>query len=313
MRHFLLIDPLEKLNIKKDSSLLLALTLQERGIETFLFFQKDFSINNTSSQRLKVYKFKGHKKNESVYLNDFQITDSFLIDLNTSDVIHMRLDPPVDGRYLRVLWMLDHLSSSGIRVLNNPRGIMNFNEKLYAYRTEGAVPSFVGESLDLAKDFLESLNLTTDVILKPLDLYSGIGVEKLSKYNWEQRFQEKVRELNGPVVLQPFKSEVENGEMRAIYFKEQEIGTILKVPREGEFLSNIAQGASFYKVELSVAMKIKCEKIALELSSFGVDWIAFDILGEAITEVNITCPGLLVEVSHAYGENLSHKIIDLMI
>lgn len=312
MRQLLLIDPLEKLNLKKDSTLMFALCLQKRGIETYIFFEDDFSIHNQGKQQLTVHAFKGSFKEDGIYLADFATTESKVIELTKNDVIHMRLDPPFDSRYLRILWMLDHLVARDIKVVNDPRGIMQFNEKLYAYRAEGSVPSFIGQNLRLAQEFVRKLEKTSSLILKPLDLYSGIGVEKLSLENWEQRFEEKVQELSGPVIVQPFIEAVAEGEIRSIFFKGQEIGTILKTPKKGEFLSNIAQGATFHAEPLSDISRARCDFFVKELMGYGVDWVAFDILGDIITEVNITCPGLLVEVSYAHKKNLADVIINLM-
>lgn len=314
MRQLLLIDPLDKLNIKKDSSLMLALAMQKRGIETYIFFESDFAIHNQGTQKLRVHSFKGTLKEDQIYLASFETTGEKVIELSQSDVIHMRLDPPFDSRYLRILWMLDNLVAQGIKVMNDPRGIMQFNEKLYAYRSQGATPSYVGQNLKLAQQFVQGLDpKPSDLILKPMDLYSGLGVEKLTFNHWEKRFEEKVVELQGPVIVQPFVEAVMKGEIRSVYFKGVEIGTILKTPKDGEFLSNIAQGASFWAEPLSDLAKSRTEPIVKELMQYGVDWVAFDILADAISEVNITCPGLLVEVSYAYQKNLADVVIDMMI
>lgn len=313
MRHLLLIDPLDKLNIKKDSSLMLALSLQRRGIECFVFFEKDFAIHNQGTQKLTVHAFKGSFKPDGIYMESFETTESKVIELGPTDLIHMRLDPPFDSRYLRILWMLDDLCEKGIQVLNHPRGIMLFNEKLYAYRAQGSVASFVGSNVKLAAQFVHQLNpKPSALILKPMDLYSGLGVEKWPVTGWEKRFEEKVNELNGPVIVQPFIEEVTKGEIRSLYFQGQEIGTILKTPKDGEFLSNIAQGATFGPHPLTDIARARCEAIVKELMGFGVDWVAFDILGDAVTEVNITCPGLLVEVSYAHQKNLADVVIDMI-
>lgn len=313
MRHLLLIDPIERLNIKKDSSLMLALALQKRGIECYVFFEKDFAIHNQGTQKLTVHSFRGSLKEDGIYLAGFETTGSKVVELNNQDLIHMRLDPPFDSRYLRILWMLDHLAEMGIQILNHPRGIMLFNEKLYAYRAQGSVESFVGSNVKLAAQFIQNLNpKPSALILKPLDLYSGIGVEKLPVTGWEERFEEKVNELNGPVIVQPFIEAVTKGEIRSMYFKQKEIGTILKMPKDGEFLSNIAQGATFGPHALSDVARARCEAMVKELAQYGVDWVAFDILGDAITEVNITCPGLLVEVSYAHKKNLADVVIDMI-
>ena len=314
MRQLLLIDSLEKLIIKKDSSLMLALAMQKRGIETYVFFEHDFAVHNQGVQKLRVHSFKGSLKDDQIYIESFDTIDEKVIELTTSDVIHMRLDPPFDSRYLRILWMLDHLVSMGIKVMNDPRGIMIFNEKLYAYRTQGSTPSYVGQNLKLAQQFVHKLDpKPSALILKPMDLYSGLGVEKLGLNHWERRFEEKIIELQGPVIVQPFIEAVLSGEIRSLYFKGKELGTILKTPKDGEFLSNIAQGATFHAEPLTDKIRKQCQLIVDELSTFGVDWVAFDILGDAIQEVNITCPGLLVEVSFAHKKNLADVVIDLMI
>ena len=110
-------------------------------------------------------------------------------------------------------------------------------------------------------------------------------------------------------MVQPFDEKVESGEIRSLFFNGLEMGTILKVPPKGEFLANIAQGASYEKFELNSSLKTICKDITSTLKKEGVYFVAFDIIGDCISEVNITCPGLMVEVSEACGENLAQKIV----
>ncbi len=313
MRHLFYIDPLEKLNLKKDSSLMLALSAQSQGHECLLIFEKDLNWSN-GDLRVKASRFDGGF--EGFYLKNFNITQQLMLSPKAGDILHMRLDPPFDGRYLRYLWLLDQWERQGVRVINRPRGIMQFNEKLLAYQQEGSIPSWVGEDFEGFSVFKQKLKTlgVTEIIMKPLDLYSGIGVEKwdLAASELDQRFKSKAHELGGPIVVQSFMPEVYKGEIRAIYYAGQHIGSILKKPKAGEFLSNIAQGAAFDIIDLSPSVQWKCTTICRELSSTGVDWVAFDILGETPTEVNITCPGLLVEVSHAHQKNLALDILKLI-
>ena len=313
MRHLFYIDPIEKLNTKKDSSLMFALTAQEQGHECLLLFEKDLAWSNHSSP-LRTFKFSANF--DGFYLKNFKVTETTHTSLRPGDILHMRLDPPFDGRYLRYLWLLDQWERKGVRVINRPRGIMQFNEKLLAYQQESSVPSWVGEDLGGFQAFIDQLKsrAVKEIILKPLDLYSGIGVEKWDIHSpeLENRFAQKALELSGPIVVQSFMPEVYQGEIRALYYAGKHIGSILKKPKSGEFLTNIAQGAAFEAKELSPSLQAKCEKICAELSSQGVDWVAFDILGETPTEVNITCPGLLVEVSHAHQKNLAAEILKLL-
>ena len=315
MAHIFFIDPLEKLNIKKDSTLMMALSFQQKGEECYLLFEEDFSIKNTGGDQLQVYKFHGKFRDESFYLDQITKGEAKTLKLSSEDILHMRIDPPYDSRYQRYLWMLDFLRERvGLEVLNHPLKIMKHNEKLVAIKKrEYSHPSFVGSSQREFLDFIEELKELghEEVILKPLDLYSGIGVEKAPiDKELASKFKIKVDEFHGAIVCQPFVKDVYNGEYRSIYFDAFEVGTILKKPQKGEYLANIAQGAAFDKTPLDGQLKELCDKVAKELLDDGVRFIAFDLLGGKINEVNITCPGLLVEVSHAYDQNLAHIILN---
>lgn len=312
MKQILFIDPLEKLNIKKDSTLMLAATMKQMQIEVVLLFEQDFYFSNYANGGLLVYDFDVQFAEDGFYLKSFAKTQAKKIQLKAQDIFHMRIDPPFDARYLRYLWMLRSFQQVGVKVINSPDGILKFNEKLHAYSQKSSLPSFVGASVSEFENFCRSLSTNyQDLILKPLDMFQGMGVEKLSLQdtNLLSRFSEKIIECGGPVVAQPFYNAVKDGEIRSIYFLGSELASILKVPREGEFLANIAQGASFSPVQLSSSVKSDCDQIAKDLNAEGVPWVAFDIMGSHVSEINITCPGLLVEVSYAVKRNLAKEII----
>jgi len=314
MKHILFIDPLTKLALEKDTSLLLALTLKENNIPTWLLFEEDLYWNNSSDPlEINVHDFSG-SIDSHYYLNDFRLLDKKRITLDAGDIVHMRIDPPFDLRYLRFLWILNAMKKNGIRVINDPEGILCYNEKLFAYEQPESMDTYVGkqpQELDLFLKKLQGQGLT-DVVMKPLDLYQGIGVEKVSIADAREHFLEKTKNLQGPVIVQPFYDDVASGEIRSIFFNGLELGNILKIPKDGEFLANIARGASYHLCELSKKQKQTCQRISQELMHKGINFIAFDLLGDYVSEVNITCPGLLVEVSSAYKTNLAKKIIDLI-
>lgn len=312
MKHIMFIDPIEKLNPKKDSTLMLAATMKGQGIDVALLFEKDFYVTNQGETVFRLYNFSSEFYEDGAYTRKFTLEDSYLYPLKTNDVIHMRIDPPFDTRYLRYLWMLRFLQGKGIKVLNSPDGILRYNEKLHAYSQPSSLHTYVGSSPDGFMEFVSRLSLVPELILKPLDLFQGMGVEKVSTTQPDllEIFRKKVADNNGAIVAQPFCPEVAQGEVRALYFKGKELGSILKVPKSGEFLANIAQGAAFHAIELDPPLKLECDRICRELMEEGVDWVAFDILGGHVSEVNITCPGLLVEVSFAHKKNFALKIIE---
>lgn len=314
-RHILLIDPLEKLVIKKDSSLLLALSMKERGIPVCLVFEDDFFCANKGPKSLTVTDFEGEFLDGGPYLKEFKLTRKYEIQVGTNDVFHMRLDPPFDSRYLRILWMLKMWKSQGADVINSPEGIAAYNEKLFAYEQADSLQTYIGSSYSAFLNYVSDIKKkgVEFLIFKPLDLYQGMGVEKLSiNDDLQKRFQDKVKECHGPIIAQPFDASVTRGEVRSLYFMGKELGSILKVPPAGAFLANIVQGASYDVVELNDIQRKACEKVCHELMEVGVPWVAFDILGNNVSEVNITCPGLLVEVSKAKKKNLAFDIIDLL-
>jgi len=318
MKHILFIDPIEKLAPKKDSSLQLALTLKEMEREVYLLFEKDFFFANDEVPVFKCYRFDGAFLHQSPYLEKFTLGAIEEVKMNEEVILHMRIDPPFDTRYLRYLWMLRALKTKfSIKVINDPEGILIHNEKMICYESEKSVGTYVGSSVEGVLSFIKNLRGTKEnypaLIMKPIDLYQGIGVIKIEENSCEvdilSQFSQKKEEFKGPVVVQPFIKEVEQGEIRSIFFGAKEMGSILKTPPEGQFLANIAQGATYEKVELSSEVKAECERYCKELMAVGVPWVAFDILGDIVQEANITCPGLLVEVSSALGENLAIPII----
>ena len=145
MRHLLFVDPIEKLNIKKDSSLMIGLSLMKQGDEVYLLFEKDFSVFTKEPTKLLVYPYTGRYKEEGFYLENISLQEPLEIVLTESDILHMRIDPPYDSRYQRYLWMLDFLEEkSKVKVVNKPLGIMKHNEKLAAFKRDKSLESFIG-------------------------------------------------------------------------------------------------------------------------------------------------------------------------
>jgi glutathione synthase len=153
-----------------------------------------------------------------------------------------------------------------------------------------------------------------EIVLKPLDLFSGLEVEKCARDDKDliSIVESKANKLKGMFVIQPFLPAVFEGELRVITMNGKIIGTILKVPKKGEFISNIASGAQFKIAQLNPHLSSKIQKMAMKLKALGLIWVAFDVLGEVIQEANITCPGLLVETSHAAQKNLAFELIKFM-
>ena len=310
-KHLFLIGDIGKLNIKKDSSLLLAHSLKQKGAEVYIVQEKDFFVlPHHSKQLLYAHEFYSTLFENQFYMEKFELIAAKQINVDTDWIVHMRCDPPVDQRYTRFLWMLMSLKKHGAKITNDPNAIIQFNEKLVVYDYEiPQVKSFYGEANQGLKDFL-TMSQYEEIIVKPMDSFSGIGVEKISlKELGVDKAFEMIAKRAEAVIVQPFLEQVYQGEHRTLYLGAKCIGSIVKYP-QGSYLANIAQGAKFEKAEMSEQVLDYCQKIATDLLKMGIDFIAFDILDDMVTEVNITCPGLVNEVSTAMGENLADYYAD---
>lgn len=308
VQHLFFIDSLEKLNIKKDSSLFWATTLKKQGEAVFLLFAKDFYVTNDLKNplTLQVYEFDA-KLRSDFYIDHVTLMDSRPCVLQPGDCCYLRLDPPFNESYLHALWLLRALEARGVRVTNSPRGVLLHQEKLTAYLSEEkSLPSFVGKIGPDCIRFLEQLQAQgfKEFIVKPLNSFSGIDVHKFSV---EDHFEDYLKNKTGIkdyFVLQPFLTQIYQGEFRSLFWQGKHWGTIIKKPKEGGYLTNVAQGGSFTTGTLTEIGHQKCETLAKMLFKDGVDLVAFDVIGDIVSEANITCPGLFVEVSHALGKNI---------
>lgn len=317
MKHLILIDPLEKLMIKKDTTIQFALALKEFEQEVYFVYEEDFSFSNDGHRELLCRKFNGSLGNDGISPETCEIVSMSMIELDSDCYFHMRLDPPFDTRYLRILWILAAMEKAfGCHTINNAEAIAITNEKLDAYLLKDSVASYVGGSLKGVMAFCERLKARghQDLVIKPLDLYQGIGVEKISINNQsEEIIKSRIKEFGGALVAQPYLPSVEKGEIRSVFFAGTHLGSILKRPKKGDFISNIAHGATFEAYQLTKEEFALCEEAAIDLHKKGLPWVAFDLLDGKIQELNITCPGLLVEVSKANHKNLSNDLIEIFL
>ncbi len=310
MRHIFLLDPLEQLKPYKDSSLMMALTCKELGIETYLLFIDDYHIHSQESPSLKVHHFSG-KIRKDFFMEAIELEASKSIKLEKNDVFHFRPDPPVDAKYLNLAWMTQYLKEKiGFRVVNDPMGAISYNEKLLSFKEENSLESVVSNQFEVFKNFSETLiqKNIEEFIVKPLNLFSGIGVEKYHVKELE-KLELRLSKSNDLLLMQPFDERINAGEVRSIFWESSHLGSVLKIPKAGSILSNTSQGSSIREVSIDEKLLDQCEKICNELLDFGVKLVAFDILAGNISEVNITCPSLLVELSHIYKENKCLEII----
>ena len=314
LKHIFLIDEIQKLNLKKDSSLLWALSLQKQGLETYFLFPEDLSVvfDQSSQIKAKLYCFQGKIKDNFYLEENINLISHEIKSIAPGDRLYMRLDPPMNDHYLNTLMILNEWKLRSIDISNDPMGILKHQEKMTGYRQyPNSLPSYVGGMGESFFRFVEAQikdNGVEDFIIKPLNAFSGIGVQKINKHLIKNETAFKTSIPYSYFVCQPFWKEIKDGEYRSVLWKGKHLGSILKRPKAGDYLANIAQGATFQAIEISNNLLQQCEKICQELMQDGIELVAFDIMNDKFSEVNITCPGLLVELSHALNRNVCRDL-----
>lgn len=293
-KHLFIMDRLEKLNLKLDSSLKLGLELCALGVDIYATDCAGIFWNSTdkrvranvrrisfSSQQIESV---SHGDEAGVWLDEFA-------------VIHMRKDPPVDTAYLMVTWALDSVAGK-TRVFNHPAALRGLNEKVAIMQfPEACKKSLIATKVDDLVAFIRE-QCGGDAVLKPLTLYGGRGVIRLQ---WHEIGEAGVREAiqlathEGalPHIVQPFDIQIFKGEVRAFAVGGKACAWCNKVPKAGNFLANTGQGATLEPYTPSPFLRDRVNKVAADLYERGVAFVGFDIIGNEITEINITSPRLL--------------------
>ncbi|MGE0171566.1 MAG: hypothetical protein AB7T49_02225 [Oligoflexales bacterium] len=295
MKHLFVIDPLTALNLALDTSLHISQALMALGEDVYLCQPSQLFLQKTQNvlygQVRKLLKFDSGDRSEKITLSD-----DLILPVREFSSVHMRKDPPFDTSYIMVTWMLDFVPS--VTVLNSPTALRSLNEKLLILR----FPHFCADALFSANpdQLLEFAERTpaADAILKPIDLFGGRGVLRLdlNKTPRKKIYETLVEETRSGTLhrlIQPFNPSIFDGEVRAFYAGSEAIAWCLKKPRSGNFLANTREGATLHSFEPSKDLLTKTNHVAKALLKEGVYFVGFDVIGEEISEINITSPRLL--------------------
>lgn len=297
-RHLFVIDPIEKLNLKLDSSLRMALALTKLGHEAWYVTPNELSWPSSAPMavvRAKQMIFAGEAFQELKTKPSslpYETIDAF-------NAVHIRKDPPFDENYLILTWLLE----SGLgktHLFNEPQALRSLNEKtaimLFPEETEPAFISNEPEAMYLA--WKEQFS-GGDVIIKPMTLFGGRGVMKLPETLFRTRDQamQTLREHTDSGknwrIMQKFVPEVTAGEVRAFCVGGKPIAWCMKKPAPGQYLANTAAGATLHQFKPSEALYARATRVATKLHQWGISFSGLDIINDKISELNVTSPRLL--------------------
>ena len=297
-------DPIETIDIDVDSTFVLALEAQCRGHQLFHYLPKDLSLKNG-----RVY---AHARALSVRRESGDhatLGEPENLDLATLDVVLMRQDPPFDMAYITATHLLERIHPATL-VVNDPAEVRNAPEKLFVtHFVDIMPPTLITSNIDEIKAFRSEYG---DIIVKPLYGNGGAGVFHISPESDNlnaliELFSEFYRE---PIVVQRYVPEVRAGDKRIILINGIAAGAVNRVPAEGEARSNMHVGGRPEAIKMSPRDLEICEAIGPALEQHGLIFAGIDVIGDYLTEINVTSPTGLQEVNRFDGTALEADIWD---
>lgn len=300
-------DPVDKIDIDKDTTFVLMLEAQQRGHEIYFMELADLFVRGGTPQaryrRLELARATPHYRLgrfKSGALNDF-------------DSVWMRKDPPFDMKFFFATHLLSLIDQSKCFVMNDPKGLREANEKLYALRFAEQIPqSLVASDMERLKMFMAELG--GEMIIKPLDGSGGSGVFYLRDQDRNTNAILEAATDNGRrlVMAQRYLPEIRQGDKRIIVLNGEPLGAVLRVPLESETRGNIHVGGRCVKTDVTERDQEICMALAPMLRSDGLYFVGLDVIGNYLTEVNVTSPTGIQEVNALNGVRLESQVVDFV-
>jgi glutathione synthase len=297
-------DPIDKIDISGDSTFALMLEAQSRGHGLLYYGPRDLTFReNKITARVRPLHVRAVKGDH------FAFGDGFVYDLSAADVVLMRQDPPFDMSYITATHILERIHPKTL-VVNNPAEVRNAPEKLFV--TE--FPDFIPPTLisSDSREIREFRDQHKDIILKPLYGNGGAGVFRVRPDDENlgallEMFTAFYRE---PVIVQRYLPDVRKGDKRIILVDGEFAGAINRVPAAGEARSNMHVGGRPEKTELSSRERDICAAIGPELKRRGLIFTGIDVIGDYMTEINVTSPTGIHEVKRFGGADIAALVWD---
>jgi glutathione synthase len=299
-------DPIGSINIKKDSTFAMLLEAQARGWQLYYMEMADLYLLDSQCH---------------AFMRPLQVKDDAsgwftlgsgecgpLAELN---VVLMRKDPPLDMEYIHATQLLERAEAQGVLVVNKPAALRDANEKLFtAWFGQCTCPTVVTRNLPQLKEFL---NLHNDIIVKPLDAMGGTSIFRVKRGDPNTNVIFETITHNGRcyAMAQTFIPEISQGDKRILIINGEAVPYALaRVPAEGETRGNLAAGGKGVGVELTERDIWICQQVAPILKERGLIFVGLDVIGDYLTEVNVTSPTCIRELDAQYGLNISAKLMD---
>ena len=308
MKFGVVMDPIESIAFKKDSSLAILLKAQERGHE-LIYMEPDSLFLTEKGPYAKVY---------DVLVKDdpndwFSLGNVRIIPLEELDLIIMRQDPPFDSSYIYNTYVLDQAETRGVKVVNKPSSLRDCNEKVFATEfPQCCTPFLVSSDADLLREFI---NTQGDTVIKPLDGMGGSSIFRLKKgdSNIGVILETITNHFETKVMIQRYIKEIKDGDKRILLVDGNHFGAaISRVPAKGELRGNLAVGATAIASSLTEKDIWICEQVAPMLREKELTLVGLDVIGDYLTEINVTSPTCFREYKDLCDIDVADKLLKVL-
>ena len=297
-------DPIQSISIQGDSTFAIMLEAQARGHPLFYYEPRALALDGGT---LKAVGHDVEVRDEPG--NHFTLGARREVDLGTFDVVHMRQDPPFDMNYITITHLLEHIHPRTL-VVNDPQEVRNAPEKLFVLGyPEFMPPTLISRAAEEIRAFREKHG---DIILKPLYGNGGAGVFRLAHgdENFASLMELFTQSFREPFIAQRYLPEVRKGDKRIILVDGEVAGAINRVPAMGESRSNMHVGGRPEPTELTARERAICKALGPDLKARGLIFVGIDVIGDYLTEINVTSPTGIREVKRFGGNDIAAMIWD---
>ncbi|HID44486.1 MAG TPA: glutathione synthase [Chromatiaceae bacterium] len=302
----IVMDPIETIKTKKDSSFAMALEAQRRGWNLWYMEMNDlFLLDNRAMARMKRLQVTDSSDNWH------EFAEEKTAPLDSLHSILMRKDPPFNMEYIYATYLLELAEAQGCLVVNRPRALRNANEKLYtAWFPQCTPPILVSRNY---RDFNDFLDVHGDIIVKPLGGMGGESIFRIRKGdpNTGVILETLTAKQSRYAMAQKFIPEISAGDKRILVINGKAVPWALaRVPQAGENRGNLAAGGNAHGVELSEHDHWIVDQVAPRLKEAGILFAGLDVIGDYLTEVNVTSPTCIRELDAIYNINISAMLMN---
>ena len=301
-----LMDDISSIKPIKDSSFAMMLEAQKRGWEIFTFDTPDMFYEDgivfANARKTLV------RDSEQDW---YECEDIKALQLNNIDIVFMRKDPPFDMDYIYATYLLEQAENSGTLVVNKPSSLRDANEKLFALNFPECIPeTLVSSNIKKLSEFISKIKTA---VVKPLDGMGGTDIFKLTKgdKNIEEVLLKITNQGSRFIMAQEFLPEIKNGDKRILLINGKPVDYALaRIPAAGSFKGNLAAGAKGVGQALSARDRHLCSQIAPMLIEKELMFVGLDVIGDYITEINVTSPTCIRELDSQFDLNISSMLLD---